>query len=148
MPKLYFILAIFIAYSSFASGQEKIDSLLNDIENKTRGEIIDSSVYKSLTKLIEHYYTDNPLKALDLANKYLISTRSYNNKRGIAHAYHFLGDYYKNENLPVIAIDYYFSSLYIYEEENDIGAITYTNIDIGNIYYELNNFDIALQYYE
>jgi len=148
MSKFFLVISIILLYASPTFSQEKTDSLLKILESKTNGDIVDSSAYGPLTTLIEHYYSDNPLKSLELANKYLNSARSYNNKRSIAHAYHFLGDYYKNENLPVIAIDYYFSSLYIYEEANDIGAITYTNIDIGNIYYELGKFDVALQYYE
>ncbi len=128
--------------------QVSVDSLLMDLKSKTVGEKIDSSALNTLEKLAEYYHLDDPVKTLEFSNKYLITARNYNDKKSIAHAYHYLGDYYRDEGLPVIAIDYYFSSMYLYEELNFPGAVAYTNIDIGNIYFDLGKHDISKQYYE
>ncbi|MBS1494031.1 MAG: tetratricopeptide repeat protein [Bacteroidetes bacterium] len=121
---------------------------MRDLESKTKGDKIDSSALGTLEKLAEYYHQDDPIKTLEYSNKYLITARSYNDKGSIAHAYHYLGDYYRDEGLPVIAIDYYFSSMYLYEELNLTGAVAYTNIDVGNIYFDLGKHDVAKQYYE
>ncbi|CAF3730991.1 unnamed protein product [Rotaria sp. Silwood1] len=127
------------------SREVSVDSLLRDLQSKTSGEKIDSSALNTLEKLAEFYHQDDPIKTLEFSNKYLITARNYNDKKSIAHAYHYLGDYYRDEGLPVIAIDYYFSSMYLYEELNDPGALAYTNIDVGNVYFDLAKFDIALE---
>ncbi len=140
---LIFLLLINVTYS-----QVNVDSLLRDLQNKTIGDKIDSSALNTLEKLAEYYHLEDPIKTLEFSNKYLITARNYNDKKSIAHAYHYLGDYYRDEGLPVIAIDYYFSSMYLYEELNFPGAVAYTNIDIGNIYFDLGKHQEARQYYE
>lgn len=144
-PLIFLFVLIF---ASKAHTQTYIDSLMNDLQSKTTGEKIDSSALNTLEKLAEYYHIDNPIKTLEFSNKYLITARNYNDKKSIAHAYHYLGDYYRDEGLPVIAIDYYFSSLYLYEELKFPGAIAYTTIDIGNIYFDLRKTDVAKEYYE
>lgn len=139
---------IFLILISVAYPQVNVDSLLQDLQSKTTGDKIDSSALNTLEKLAEYYHLDDPIKTLEFSNKYLITARNYNDKKSIAHAYHYLGDYYRDENLPVIAIDYYFSSMYLYEELNFPGAVAYTNIDIGNIYFDIGKHDVAKQYYE
>lgn len=140
---LILILLFNVSYS-----QVSVDSLMHDLQGKTLGDKIDSSALSTLEKLAEFYHQDDPIKTLEFSNKYLITARSYNDKKSIAHAYHYLGDYYRDEGLPVLAIDYYFSSLYLYEELQLPGAIAYTTIDIGNIYFDLGKIDVARQYYE
>jgi signal transduction histidine kinase/ActR/RegA family two-component response regulator len=140
---LILVLLINVSFS-----QVSVDSLMRDLQSKTKGEKIDSSALGTLEKLAEYYHQDDPIKTLEYSNKYLITARSYNDKNSIAHAYHYLGDYYRDEGLPVIAIDYYFSSMYLYEELNLPGAVAYTNIDVGNIYFDLGKHDVAKQYYE
>jgi signal transduction histidine kinase/CheY-like chemotaxis protein len=146
MLKIFSFL-LFIAANTVLA-QSYADSLLQDLKSKTIGEKIDSSALNTLERLADFYHLDNPIKSLEFSNKYLITARNYNDKKSIAHAYHFLGDYYRDEGLPVIAIDYYFSSMYLYEELNYPGAIAYTNIDVGNIYFDLGKFDMAKEYYE
>jgi signal transduction histidine kinase/ActR/RegA family two-component response regulator len=144
-PLIFFLVIITngVTYS-----QVNVDSLLRDLQSKTIGEKIDSSALNTLEQLAEFYHEHDPIKTLEFSNKYLLTARSYNDKKSIAHAYHYLGDYYRDEGLPVIAIDYYFNSLYLYEELQFPGAIAYTTIDIGNIYFDLSKKDIAYQYYD
>lgn len=139
---------ILLLFVNVSFSQVDVDSLMRDLQSKTNGEKIDSSALNTLEKLAEYYHQDDPIKTLEYSNKYLITARNYNDKKSIAHAYHYLGDYYRDEGLPIIAIDYYFSSMYIYEELNFPGAVAYTNIDVGNIYFDLGKHDIAKQYYE
>ncbi|MBS1515641.1 MAG: response regulator [Bacteroidetes bacterium] len=139
---------IFFCLVNFSSAQLSPDSLLKDLQSKTNGDKIDSSALNTLDKLTDYYHLNDPFKTLEFSNKYLITARNYNNKHHIARAYHFLGDYYRDEGLPVIAIDYYFSSILIYEELGLTGAVAYTNIDIGNIYFDLVKDEVARQYYE
>lgn len=143
-----FSLFLFFVIACNGYSQTYVDSLLQDLKSKTKGERIDSSALNTLERLADYYHLDNPVKSLEFSNKYLTTARNYNDKKSIAHAYHFLGDYYRDEGLPVIAIDYYFSSMYLYEELNFPGAIAYTNIDIGNIYFDLKKLDVAKDYYE
>jgi len=147
MFKIFSPLILFLCINVSFS-QVNVDSLMRDLQSKTTGEKIDSSALNTLERLAEYYHQDDPIKTLEFSNKYLITARSYNDKKSIAHAYHYLGDYYRDEGLPVLAIDYYFSSLYLYEELQFPGAIAYTTIDIGNIYFDLNKTDVAKQYYE
>lgn len=147
MSKIFSLLFIlYFANSSYC--QVSVDSLLADLHRKTVGEKIDSSALKTLEKLAEYYHQDDPIKTLEFSNKYLITARNYNNKESIAHAYHYLGDYYRDEGLSVIAIDYYFSSMFLYEELHMPGAVAFTNIDIGNVYFDLGKHDVAKQYYD
>ncbi len=139
---------ILLLFVNVSFSQVDVDSLMRDLQSKTNGEKIDSSALNTLEKLAEYYHQDDPIKTLEYSNKYLITARNYNDKKSIAHAYHYLGDYYRDEGLPIIALDYYFSSMYIYEELNFPGAVAYTNIDVGNIYFDLGKHDIAKQYYE
>lgn len=139
---------ILLLFVNVSFSQVDVDSLMRDLQSKTNGEKIDSSALNTLEKLAEYYHQDDPIKTLEYSNKYLITARNYNDKKSIAHAYHYLGDYYRDEGLPIIAIDYYFSSMYIYEELNFPGAVAYTNIDVGNIYFDLGKHDNAKQYYE
>lgn len=147
MFKIFSPLILFL-FINVSFSQVYVDSLMRDLESKTNGEKIDSSALNTLERLAEYYHQDDPIKTLEYSNKYLITARNYNDKKSIAHAYHYLGDYYRDEGLPIIAIDYYFSSMYIYEELNFPGAVAYTNIDVGNIYFDLGKHDIARQYYE
>lgn len=146
MLKILSFLFFITANTVFA--QSYVDSLLQTLQNKTIDEKIDSSALNILEKLIEFYNLENPIKSLEYSNKYLLTARNYNDKKNIARAYHFLGDYYRDEGLPVIAIDYYFNSMDLYEELKYPEAIAYTNIDVGNIYFDLGKFDMAKEYYE
>jgi len=60
----------------------------------------------------------------------------------------FIGYCYINLYAEDKAIEYYLKSLKVYKELNDETGIAMNYTDIGNLYYDHENFDFAKKYYQ
>ena len=91
---------------------------------------------------------DEALNRYEVALKYATEIKSEDR---IVYIYTALGFYYHSQGNRLTALDYLFKALAIYEKEETIFNKTQQKITLTNIgatYFELYNYDFAIQYFE
>ena len=143
----FIFLFLFITFSflfSFSQDAHLIDSLETKLKSITAQKkelgnktsfAIDSLSATILYALSRAYWSNNPDKSLDYANKCLEISEQVGYKRGIGKAYNSIGaiNYIKGDYFK--AIDFHTKSLKIREEIKDKAGIaeSYSNIAIVNM---------------
>lgn len=101
--------------------------------------------YKELA--INYYEVNNCAKALKNFQEAIVIYEKLENNKEIARLYNYIGICYSNLFSEDKAIQYYLKSLKIYENQlNDLEGVARNYIDIGNLYYNKENYEFAFKY--
>ncbi|MBX7183189.1 MAG: tetratricopeptide repeat protein [Bacteroidia bacterium] len=140
---LFYFLLLFCNYYALSQpGQEETD--FSGIQNpKDIRENI-----KLLKNLYNHYAFKDPAKAHSYVLKAIDLAEKIHDKSEVQQLYHHMGEIYRANGNYSLAIEYFLRSLSIIKELKMVDAEIFAYNDIGNCYFEINDFDHALVYYQ
>jgi signal transduction histidine kinase/ActR/RegA family two-component response regulator len=139
---LFFLLFLCTNWIALSQGVEEDTEFM---ENHNPTDIREN--IKLLKNLYNHYALKDPAKAHGYVIKALDLAERINDKNEVQQLYHHMGEIYRASGNYSLSIEYFLRSLAIIKEMKSIDAEIYTYNDIGNCYYEINDFDRALEYY-
>ena len=145
------ILILFVFCLTFVSkaNQEKLDSLLQLVEVEKNDSVlvelynkIGSASYKKEQHIAKKYWS----KSLELGRELAKENRSEFIIEQLATAYNGLGIISRRTGNYSQALDFYQNCLKLGEEVNNIQNMATTNMNIGVIYREIEEYDKAIPY--
>ena len=143
--RLVFIISMMmLGFTAFAQQPLKVIDSLKKVSRKARREeLVDT--YNQIAWNYRNIHADSTFnyafKASDLANQIQY-------KRGSSIAYNFMGIAMRNKSIYSEAMSLFFRALKSSEKNEDLEQISYSLINIGNIYLYQSNYDGALQYFD
>lgn len=137
----FLILLLFSVLSSFS--QAKIDSLKKVLKTQTE----DTVRVNTLNKISNEVVSSNQSEAEQFARKALRLARKLNYRKGIAAAYHNIGNTFYYRNIIDSALSHYERALDIRQAIDDKFGMASTLNNLGVIYqYYIGDIDKALEY--
>jgi tetratricopeptide (TPR) repeat protein len=138
------VLSILVCISiTLVSSGQKIDSL-NAVLDTAKAD----RKVKTLNELFRAYIQSDPVKALGFTREALNYATEIGDKKGLAASYNNLGIAYRNQGALDKALEYYITSLKIYESLNNKEGIATTKNNISNIYSMKRDYGQAMKYLE
>ena len=137
---LFFLLSI--ACLSPLTGQQK-DSLLAALDTAKNEHKV-----KALNELFRANIQSDPVNAIGYTREALSLATDINDKKGMAASYNNLGVAYKNQGALDKSLEYYITSLKIYESLDNKEGIATTKNNIATIYSIKGDFGQAMKYLE
>jgi len=135
--------SFFFVHYSF-SQSAVMDSLFSIL--KTSGE--DTSRVKILNSLSGQFWQlADYQQALSYANQALLLAEKLSYAKGIADAYHYLGNIHGNQGKYELALKNYFRSLQIRKKMDDKKAMAASCNNIGNMYWYQGKYEQAMNQY-
>ncbi len=139
-----FSLLMLTGAGTFAvSPQSTIDSLTMAAEKAKGKKLVD--IYNQIAWSYRNIHADSTFsygfKATDLAIKI-----EYN--EGLSTGYNYMGIAMRNKSVYTEAMSLFYRALKTAEKSDNLTQISYSLINIGNIYLYQSNFDGAIQYFE
>jgi len=141
IQRLLSVTFVFFCVSSIAFGQT--DSLLALLDTATNQNKV-----KTLNELFRNQIGMNPIKAVGYAREALNLATEIGDKKGLAAAYNNLGIAYRTQGALDKSLEYYITSLKIYESLDNKEGIATTKNNISTIYSIKRDFGQAMKYLE
>ena len=131
------------AFAQEEQGNSRIDSLLTELSKTAE----DTNKVNLLNRLSKSYQNTNPDKGIEFGKQSLEISKKLNWKKGIAVAYHRIGNnYYAKSDYPK-AMENYLNSLKLHEELGNKHAISGAFNNIGLVYLEQKENSKSLEYF-
>ena len=142
-PKLLFA-ALLMCFATTGMTQGlRTDSLMAVLDTATNDRRV-----KALNELYGVYVDADPVKAFGYAREALNAASEIDDKRGLGAAYNNLGVLYRKQGALDKALDYYITSLKIYEGLGNKLGIASTKNNISTIYSIKKDLSQAMKYLE
>jgi tetratricopeptide (TPR) repeat protein len=103
---------------------------------------------KTLNELFRAHLTSDPVKAVGFSRQALDLATEINDKKGMAAAYNNLGVAYRNQGALDKALEYYITSMGIYDSLSNKEGMATTKNNIANIYSIKKDYGQAMRYLE
>ena len=140
--KLFFsvLFTILIYYPSISQNPDSLESLLDTIRGDRK--------VKALNELFRAHLESNPVKAVGYAHEALILATDINDRRGMAASNNNLGVAYRNQGALEKALEYYVTSLRLYDSLQLKEGVATAKNNIANIYSIKKDYGQATRYLE
>lgn len=125
-----------------------IDSLETLYNQRIKAGQIDSLTFFILQELSAKYGQTKPEKGLSLADEGIRLASEFGFETQVAHFFATKGLIYRNRGYHDLSLKSYTRTLEIMQRNKIDDAVQFTYIDIGNIYYDQQDFVNAMAYYE
>ena len=135
-----FFLTILIYYPSISQTTDSLESLLDTIEGGDK--------VKTLNELFRAHLESDPVTAVGYAHQALILANEFNDRRGMAASCNNLGVAYRNQGALDKALEYYLTSLHLYDSLQVKEGVATTKNNIANIYSIKKDYAQAMRYLE
>lgn len=151
-PKLNvlpFIAFILFSISSISQplDDSKIDAISDSLLTRIEKNLVDSNDIHYFNKNANVFANHNPQRSLKIITSYLALKLFADSSAEVGTLKNQLGRIYRDQGLNELAIANFLASANVYRQfKMDIG-LSYTLIDIGNIFYDLKLYDEAERYY-
>lgn len=99
-------------------------------------------------KLREYYNFADPYEGLSFYNEIIKNPHSLNTEYKKGMIYNAIASQYTKLRQYEIAAKYYFQSIFAAQKSSDSSRVAWNYIDIGNLYYNYNQFGEAINYYK
>ena len=135
-------------------------SISKDTSNKTLGkyqQILidyflhdkeDANINQAVNYMQAYYNLKAPYEALSFYNELLKNEKSISSEEKKVFLYKSIGFQYKLLGKYELAAKYFYFAKDAAEKRQDFNASAWCNVDIGNLYYDYNQFDEALNHYK
>jgi|GEM_PF-5826289 len=134
---------LFVA-SSVQAQPYNVAKLESSLENTEE----DSLKIEILNKLHLANKGVNNRKAFTYAKQAMIIAKKTGNEKRIMKLYGLFGNSYRDIGMPQVALEWYLRGLKLFEKQANFPAISFLETDIGNCYYDLKSWTLAVQHYE
>src|SRR5688572_12525833 len=142
MKRFFLFFLLTIACLSPLTGQQK-DTLLAALDTAKNEHKV-----KALNELFRAHIQSDPIKAIGYTREALSLATEIKDQKGMAASYNNLGVAYKSQGALDKSLEYYITSLNIYETLNNKEGIATTKNNIANIYSIKSDFGQAMKYLE
>ena len=150
MLKKTALIILFIVFSSISFSRiplksDSLKKLLSDYEKVQRDDTV---VTNLLRKLYLEYQYVNPFLSIEYIDKAQKIFINKDKKNDIAACYTLKGKIYFDQEMYYLAMENYFKSYELIQEQKEYGALAYSLNDIANTYYAQKIYDVPLEYYK
>lgn len=133
-------LTILIYSPLFSQNTDSLHALLDTVEGEAK--------VKALNELFRANLQSDPVTAVGYAREALMFGGEIDDKRGMAAAYNNLGVAYRNQGALDKALEYYITSLRLYDSLQNKEGVATTKNNIANIYSIKKDYAQAMRYLE
>jgi tetratricopeptide (TPR) repeat protein len=137
---LNFILVIFISLPLWGQKIDSLQAVLDTVQGDRK--------VKTLNELFRAHLRSDPVKAIGFTREALNMATEIGDKRGMAASNNNLGVAYRNQGALDKALEYYVTSMRIYESLDNKEGIATTKNNISNIYSIKKDYGHAMRYLE
>jgi signal transduction histidine kinase len=147
---LYVILLIFLIsiINLKATDIINVDSLQKIAYNKLNKSINDQELHEIIARISSYYRLKNPSAGINFINGVLEFEYMNQHFEAMGLCYSWLAKFHSALNINDYAIKLFFVSKEFYFKAQELEAYYWCDIEIGNIYYNLSDFDKALEIYK
>lgn len=124
----------------FSQNNDSLESLLDTIQGE--GKV------KTLNELFRGHLHADPVRAVGFAREALMLATEIEDSRGMAAAYNNLGVAYRNQGALDKALEYYLTSMKLYDSLQNKEGVATTKNNIANIYSIKRDYAQAKRYLE
>lgn len=135
---LFFVLVLQVPL--FSQNTDSLEAMLDTVREE--GKV------KTLNELFRGYLQSDPVTAVGYAREALILAGEIDDKRGMAAAYNNLGVAYRTQGALDKALEYYITSLHIYDSLQIPEGVATTKNNIATIYSIKKDYGQAMRYLE
>jgi tetratricopeptide (TPR) repeat protein len=141
-PKLLFSLFVLVLSCNplFSQNNDSLQSSLDTIQGEAR--------VKALNELFRGHLQSDPVTAVGFAREALMLATDIGDSRGMAAAFNNLGVAYRNQGALDKALEYYLTSLKLYDSLQNKEGVATTKNNIANIYSIKKDYTQAMRYLE
>ncbi|NVK05723.1 MAG: response regulator [Flavobacteriia bacterium] len=130
--------------SSYSDIDRKLDSISTSIQDCTATNEIFELYYKNVFS----FGSRDPARAIEVAAELLEFAELKNNEKAVADMYNHIGNIYRGNGLDENAIENHLIATEIFGELNETGSYVYGLINIGNIFFDIEYYEDAEEYYK
>ncbi|MEX2234301.1 MAG: tetratricopeptide repeat protein [Cyclobacteriaceae bacterium] len=140
--KLFFTLffTILIYSPVFSQNTDSLEAMLDTAQGDQK--------VKTLNELFRAHLRSDPVKAVGFTHEALILATEINDRRGMAASYNNLGVAYRNQGALDKALEYYITSMRLYDSLQNKEGVATTKNNIANIYSIKKDYGQAMRYLE
>jgi signal transduction histidine kinase len=131
-----------------ASDFINIDSLQTIAYNKLNKSINDHELHNIITKISSYYRLKNPTAGINYINKVLEFEYLNQHFEAMGLCYSWLAKFHSVLNINDYAIKLFFVSREFYYKAHELEAYYWSDVEIGNIYFNLGMYDKAIEIYQ
>ncbi len=144
--KLLITIIFSIALSLFCipESNKNIESKIAEYE---AGSYPDSTLYQVYEEGYNEFKVSNPVKAIQYLKKLAILEDKKGNESDKYGRYVRIGQLYHQLGMHNLALEYLLEPSSFFLKEDDLGNLAWLYSDIGNVYFALEQYDIAEPYY-
>lgn len=144
--KLLITIIFSIALSLFCipDSNKNIESKIAEYE---AGSYPDSTLYQVYEEGYNEFKVSNPVKAIQYLKKLAILEDKKGNESDKYGRYVRIGQLYHQLGMHNLALEYLLEPSSFFLKEDDLGSLAWLYSDIGNVYFALEQYDIAEPYY-
>lgn len=135
-----FVLALLASCPVLSQHTDSLQAVLDTVQGNLR--------VKTLNELFRARLASDPVNAVGYARRALMLATEISDKRGMAAASNNLGVAYRNQGALDKALEYYITSLTIYDSLQNTEGIATTKNNIANIYAIKKDYTQAMRYLE
>lgn len=143
------LLIIIGSYTQICAGEvTEIEHTKQVIQNFFTKDKKSPDIIIKFNKLREYFNFSDPYEGLNFYNELVKNQTSMNSqfKKGLL--YNAIASQYTKLRQYEIAAKYYFQSINEAQKSGDSNRVAWNYIDIGNLYYNYNQFNEAINYYK
>lgn len=140
--KLFFtaFFTIFLFIPLFSQNTDSLQAVLDTAEGPQK--------VKTLNELFRANLMSDPVTAVGYSREALMMATEIGDKRGMAASYNNLGVAYRNQGALDKALEYYITSLHLYDSLQNKEGVATTKNNIANIYSIKKDYAQAMRYLE
>jgi tetratricopeptide (TPR) repeat protein len=138
LSTLYFTVLLYP--TAFTQNTDSLQALLDTVQGDRK--------VKTLNELFRAHLRSDPVKAVGYTQEALILATEINDRRGMAASYNNLGVAYRNQGALDKALEYYITSMKLYDSLQNKEGVATTKNNIANIYSIKKDYGQAMRYLE
>lgn len=142
MPRFIIIISLLLCHLSAKPQNKAVIDSLSNLLNSAK----DTSKVLILNQLAWNYRNSDLSQAIAYGEQSIALAQSIKYYRGLAEAYNMVGVVQRNIGNYSKATDFYFKALQVAEQYNIMQQISYSNLNLGDIFKYQKNYEQAVLY--